>query len=174
MTERYLPWDWYPAPLPENVVLGARSWVYSAWGFRHHHSEQPDAVVVGDDSGVYVGTDFLTGPLARIRIGRLCTINGASFVTDGTISIGDYTFVSYEVTFADDPVAVPPDVASTGTGLTTEIGDSVWIGARVTILGGSHVGEGSVIGAGSVVDGEIPPFVIAAGIPARPLASVPR
>lgn len=47
------------------------------------------------------------------------------------------------------------------------IGCDVWITSRVTILGGSTIGDHSVIGAGSVVSGDIPPGVFAAGNPAR-------
>lgn len=48
----------------------------------------------------------------------------------------------------------------------TEIGDFAWIGARVTILPGTKIGEGAIIQAGSVVHGEIPPLAIAGGNPA--------
>lgn len=48
-----------------------------------------------------------------------------------------------------------------------EIGEGVWIGARVTILGGVKIGNGSIIAAGAVVTSSIPPFSIAAGVPAR-------
>ena len=47
-----------------------------------------------------------------------------------------------------------------------EIGDCVWIGTRTTILPGTKIGEGSIIQAGSVVHGEIPPCSIAGGNPA--------
>ena len=47
------------------------------------------------------------------------------------------------------------------------IEDKVWIGSRVTVLSGSRIGTGSVIAAGSVVNGDIPEYSLAAGIPAR-------
>lgn len=47
------------------------------------------------------------------------------------------------------------------------IGDDVWIGAYAIILPGARIGRGAVIGAGSVVTGEIPDWAIAVGSPAR-------
>lgn len=44
-----------------------------------------------------------------------------------------------------------------------------WIGANVTILGGAKIGEGAIIAAGAVVTGNIPPYTIAGGVPARVL-----
>ena len=45
---------------------------------------------------------------------------------------------------------------------------NVWIGARAIILSGAHIGEGSVIGAGTIVSNKIiPPFSIVVGNPAR-------
>lgn len=55
-----------------------------------------------------------------------------------------------------------------------EIQDNVWIGARAVILGGARIGEGSIVGAASVVDFEVPPYSIVAGNPARVVGSVTR
>jgi acetyltransferase-like isoleucine patch superfamily enzyme len=49
----------------------------------------------------------------------------------------------------------------------TAIGDRVWIGANVSILKGVNIGNQSVIGAGSVVTRNIPPGVVAVGVPAK-------
>lgn len=55
--------------------------------------------------------------------------------------------------------------------LPIAIGDDVWIGAGVTVLGGASISDGCVIAAGSVVRGHIPPRVVAAGVPARIIRS---
>lgn len=47
------------------------------------------------------------------------------------------------------------------------IGDNVWIGDKVTVLGGVTIGNNSIIGANSVVTKDIPPYTVAAGIPAK-------
>ncbi len=47
------------------------------------------------------------------------------------------------------------------------IEDDVWLGAGVTVLPGRRIGRGSIIGAGSVVAADVPPWSIAAGNPAR-------
>ena len=49
--------------------------------------------------------------------------------------------------------------------------EDVWIGARVTLLAGAHIGRGAVIGASSLVNKEIPPYAVAVGSPARIIAS---
>jgi acetyltransferase-like isoleucine patch superfamily enzyme len=49
----------------------------------------------------------------------------------------------------------------------TVIGDDVWIGSHAVIVGGVTIGAHSIVGAGAVVTGDIPPYTVAAGIPAR-------
>ena len=49
----------------------------------------------------------------------------------------------------------------------TSIGNDVWIGSRVIIMQGLRIGTGAVIGAGSVVTKDVPPYAIVAGCPAR-------
>ena len=56
--------------------------------------------------------------------------------------------------------------ASNGGGPVT-IRQGVWVGSRAIIIGPSEIGEHSVIGAGSVVRGDIPSYAIALGNPAR-------
>jgi acetyltransferase-like isoleucine patch superfamily enzyme len=49
------------------------------------------------------------------------------------------------------------------------IEDGVWIGGNVTILGGVNVGEGAIVAAGAVVTGDVLPYSIVGGVPARHL-----
>jgi acetyltransferase-like isoleucine patch superfamily enzyme len=49
------------------------------------------------------------------------------------------------------------------------IGNDVWLGSNSVITSGVKIGDGSVIAAGSVVTKDIPEYVIAGGIPAKPI-----
>lgn len=169
-----LPHDWFPRPLPDNVVMGPRSWCYSSFGFAHYRSRRPCGVRVGSDTGLYHGTFFDLGPSGEVEIGNYCTLVGAIISTNGRVVIGDHSFIAHEVVLADSFAAKPFGAESTP--LTTDsaapvpeifIGENCWIGARAVLLSGSLVGEGAIIGAAAVVDFEVPPFAIVAGNPAR-------
>ena len=67
-----------------------------------------------------------------------------------------------------DPLTLQP------RGGPITIGDRVWTGIRVTILGGVHVGSDVVIGAGSLVTKDIPSGSVAAGVPARVIRKLDR
>jgi len=47
------------------------------------------------------------------------------------------------------------------------VGDDVWIGYGATILSGVHIGQGAVVAAGAVVSKDVPPYAVAAGVPAK-------
>lgn len=48
-----------------------------------------------------------------------------------------------------------------------KIGNDVWIGVRTMVMGGVNIGDGAVIGAGSIVTKDIPPYAVVAGVPAK-------
>ncbi len=54
------------------------------------------------------------------------------------------------------------------------IGDKTWLGANVTVLPGVSIGEGAVIGAGSVVTKDIPPYTVAVGNPCKVVKQIPH
>jgi acetyltransferase-like isoleucine patch superfamily enzyme len=53
------------------------------------------------------------------------------------------------------------------------IGDYVYIGSRVTILPGASIGEGAVVASGAVVAGEVAPWTMVGGVPAKFIKSRP-
>ena len=100
--------DWWPGPLPPNVVIGQRSWLYSSFAFLHYRSEQPCGLRVGHNSGLYNGTYLDLGPQGEVRIGNYCSVVGAIISSNGRVTIGDYTLIAYGVVVADSFAAVPP------------------------------------------------------------------
>ncbi len=48
-----------------------------------------------------------------------------------------------------------------------KVGNDVWIGERVMVMGGITIGDGAVIGAGAIVTKDVPPYAIVAGVPAK-------
>jgi acetyltransferase-like isoleucine patch superfamily enzyme len=165
--------DWFPRPLPPNVAVGARSWIYSSFAFLHYRSERPCGVRVGSDSGLYNGTFFDLGPRGAVEIGNYCTIVGAIISCDSLVVINDYAFVAHEVVIADHFAATPlsssekKDAAQGGSDPSIVIGANAWIGARAILLAGCKVGENAIVGAAAVIDFTIPPGAIVAGNPAR-------
>lgn len=166
MRERRLEHDWFSWPLPENVQIGTRSWLYSSFAFLHYRSQWPDGVVIGNNTGIYEGTFFELGPQGTAKIGDYCTIVGAILNTNGHIFVGDYVFIGHEVTITNSAFAIPQD-NTTFRPSEIFIHNNVWIGARSIILGGATIGQGSIIGAGSVIDFYVPPLSVVAGNPAR-------
>ena len=155
--------DWFPRPLPDAVTLGERSWIYSSYAVHHSYG----TVVVGPDSGVYNGTHFELGPEAKVQIGRFCTVVGAIIRTNGSVTIGDHTFIAHEVVIADTPFAIPPRGQTEPASAAVWIGSGAWIGARAIILGGARIGDEAIVGAGAVIDREIPHGATAVGNPVR-------
>lgn len=169
---RTLPHDWFPRPLPDNVVIGERSWCYSSFAFLHYRSRRPCGVRVGSDSGIYNGTFFDLGPDGEVEIGNFATLVGAIISTNSRVVIGDYAFLAHEVVLADSFAARPHEQArwgarDCGRSACILLGKNCWIGARSVLLSGAVIGEGAIVGAGALVDFEVPANTVVAGNPSR-------
>lgn len=110
---------------------------------------QHGAIEVG--SGTIVNFGTMIAAKKHVRIGN-------------DVSIGPYCVISDETLEGSDFANL--------AGLPIEIGDGVWLAGRVTVLPGARIGKGSVITAGSIVSGDVPPGVIAGGNPARVLRTI--
>jgi acetyltransferase-like isoleucine patch superfamily enzyme len=111
-----------------------------------------------------------------IRIGQHCSLNDYCVLYGmGDITIGsDVRIATHTIIVAGNHNFDNPDQLIRLQGvkdLPCVIQDDVWIGANVTILGGTTIGTGSVIGAGAVVTKDIPPRAIAVGSPAKVIKS---
>jgi acetyltransferase-like isoleucine patch superfamily enzyme len=116
-----------------------------------------------------------------VRLGQDCTINIEDQVTctntclittaEGiTVTIGADCMLASEIQIRADDGHPIFDVSSgkrVNMPKSVSIGPHTWIGGRVAILSGAQIGEGSVIGFGSVVKGKIPNNCVAAGAPAK-------
>jgi len=103
-------------------------------------------------------------------IGKKVRLNGCHISGKGNVHIGDNSVIGFETLIISDTHNYKGNyLPYDGEFITKDIiiGDFVWVGARVIILPGSHIGEGAIIQAGSVVHGEIPPLAIAGGNPAK-------
>ena len=133
---------------------------------RHWYLRSVLRISIGPGSSIHMGC-FITGN--KITIGNRSTINRNTYL-DGRcgIIIGSNVSISphaYILTLDHDPQSI--DFA-TITG-PVRIDDYAWIGARATILPGVTLGKGCVIGAGAIVTRDIAEYIIAAGVPAKPI-----
>ncbi len=91
-------------------------------------------------------------------------------VATGGIQIGDRTMIGYGTTILTANHRIPKNrgpMRFSGTDLKKVIIENdVWIGTRVVLMPGITVGEGSIVGAGAVVNKDVPPFSIVGGVPA--------
>jgi len=116
------------------------------------------------------------GPESVIKIGDDVGMSGCSITAMQCVVIGCRVLVGAGVLIVDSDAHPlhPKDRLRGGSGAksSVKIGDDVFIGARAIILKGVSIGEGAVIGAGSVVTSPVPAFKIAAGNPARIVSEV--
>ena len=120
------------------------------------------------------GKGFKVNEMCRLNksvtVKNNVNLNGMEVQGKGKVIIGNNFHSGKEILLITqnhnwkDAKAIPYDDEYVLTDITIE--DNVWIGSRVTILGNTTIGEGSIIQAGSVVVNDIPPLSIAGGHPA--------
>ena len=119
---------------------------------------------------VYVEPDFTCEFGKNIFIGHDVYINfGAVLLDCSRIFIGNHVLIGPNVGMYSANHSLDPDERAQGAliGGRITIGDKAWIAGDVKIMAGVTIGEGAVIGCGSVVTHDIPPRTLAAGNPCR-------
>ena len=105
------------------------------------------------------------GPDGLIEIGEDSFLNARCEIRAREhVRIGAHCRLAFDVIVMDTN---HHDLAGSPTTRPTIIGDRVWIGARALILRGVTIGDGAVVGAGSVVTRDVPERVLVAGNPAK-------
>jgi UDP-2-acetamido-3-amino-2,3-dideoxy-glucuronate N-acetyltransferase len=108
------------------------------------------------------------------HIGKRVKISSHTFICEG-VTIEDEVFIGHGVMFINDkyPRATTEDGASQTEAdwvcTPTLVKQRASIGSNATILCGVTIGEGAMVGAGSVVTHDVPPGATVAGVPARPV-----
>ncbi len=124
-------------------------------------------LVIGADlalTSTFSPVELVAQAGARLQLGDGVHVNyGTSIRAAGVISIGDRVSIGPYCLIDDTDITASEGVRS----MPITIGAGAWLAGRVTVLPGTTIGEGSVITAGSIVSGVIPPSVVAGGIPAR-------
>lgn len=132
--------------------------------------------------------------IAGVACDLTCRIVSSARIITVNIEIGEDTFIGHQVLITGNSqykikiganVDIAPRVcilsgshvidmignhsAGEGSGGDVIIEDGAWVGASTTVLPGTRIGKKSIIGAGSLVVKDIPPYCIAVGNPCKPI-----
>lgn len=153
---------------------------------------------IGQGSHIYSKFSILK-PTAKIIIGKNCQLGDSNFIASNKIEVGNDVIVAWGCTFMDnDSHSIfwdkrKNDVYQSYKDYNLEpsnliknknwkyvkeseifIEDKVWIGFNSTVLKGVTIGEGAVVGAGSVVTKSVPAYTVVAGNPAKIIKKIKR
>ena len=136
---------------------------------------EKQAEIIKKMFGCVKGDFVITAPFycdygSNITIGKNFYTNHNCTILDGAnVTFGDNVFVAPNVVFSTAGHAIDSEQRAKGLeiALPITVGDNVWIGANVSVLPGVSIGNNTIIGAGSVVNKDIPDGVIAAGVPCK-------
>jgi glycosyltransferase involved in cell wall biosynthesis/acetyltransferase-like isoleucine patch superfamily enzyme len=120
------------------------------------------------------------GDPTRLHVSPTAVVNNALFnLSSGEITVGEYAFFGHNVSVltgthdwtkfgAERQVAVPK------SGRDVVIEEGVWVSSNAVIVAPCRIGAHAVVGVGSLVLGDVEPYTVVAGSPARVLRTIPR
>ncbi len=125
-------------------------------------------IIVENGFKIYSNSRIDVAENAVLRLGSGYISNSLLLICRKEITIGDNVAIADGVTFRDSD---DHDIYHEGKkNIKTQpiiVGDNVWIGMNSTILKGVHIGNGSVVAAGSVVTKDVPKNCLVGGVPAK-------
>lgn len=169
---------------PALTLQKVREWITASWYLRkctrvgrwtrmsgRAYVVNRGEMVLGNQ--VLIHSDFARTVLvasrgARLEIGDRTVINyGSDISATACVSIGSDCLIGTHVTILDSDYHDPADHSREPEGRPVTIEKGAWIGNRAVVLPGVTIGEGSTVGAGSVVMTNVPPRSLVMGNPAR-------
>jgi acetyltransferase-like isoleucine patch superfamily enzyme len=130
-------------------------------------------LTIGDDCtlrSIVAPIDIYVGPGATMILGRSVRMHsGDTFSAFLRVEIGDRVQIGPHVTIHDNAFHDLYDRNKTPESRPVIIEDDVWLASKCTVLPGVHIGRGAVVAAHALVNRDVEPFTVVAGVPARPV-----
>lgn len=181
----YLSYDWYPAPLPDNLEAGDLAYLDTSYSFAGFQSGEQGGFKIGYASGNYLHSNFYTGELGKIEIGKFVILETTCIIANIYVSIKDHCMFSWGSVITDSWLdntsyssmsrkSILKDAAFSENRFPVLpysnpviIEENVWVGFDAVICPGVHIGTGAVIGCKTVVTENVPPYAVVAGNPGK-------
>lgn len=132
--------------------------------------------ILGEIKGnIVVTAPFYCDYGFNISVGSNFYTNHNCTILDGAkVEFGDNVFIAPGCVFSTAGHAIDADQRAKGLeiALPIKVGNNVWFGTNVSVLPGVTIGDNTIIGAGSVVNRDIPSDVIAAGAPCHVIREI--
>jgi maltose O-acetyltransferase len=133
------------------------------------------AQLFGAATDAFVTPPFYCDYGRNIELGRNVYVNFNCVILDvAKVTVGNNVLFgpAVQVYTASHPMSAKERLTGLEYGKPIAVGNDVWLGGGAIVCPGVSIGDGSVIGAGSVVVGNIPPGVFAAGNPCRVIREI--
>jgi acetyltransferase-like isoleucine patch superfamily enzyme len=134
----------------------------------------------GPEAHVEMYRYLVHGDRARLHVHPTAVVNNALFnVGSGDITVGEYAFFGHNVSVLTGTHDITKfgrerQLAIPRSGRDIVIGEGAWVASNALVLGPCVIGANAVVGGGSLVLGDVEPYTVVAGCPARVLRTIPR
>lgn len=149
--------------MPPYSARRLRAVILRLGGARIHLGAEVCGGVVLTGANLYVGRGAFIGPSCMLEVNIRADIR-----------IGDNVAIGPRTTILTSSHDIGPSGKRAGRPLakSVNIGPGAWIGAGCTVLPGVSIGAGAIVGAGSLVNRDVEPNVLVAGVPARMIRAI--
>ena len=164
--------------LLERVIRQGRRRGLAALARIRPGDDRPPGARDSEDPALF--RSLIYGDPGRLHIHPTAVVNNALFnLSSGDVTVGEHAFFGHNVSIltgthdftrfgAERQVAVPK------SGRDVVIDEGAWLSSNVVVVAPCRVGAHSVVGVGSIVLGDVEPYTVVAGSPAKLLRRIPR